>query len=229
MEARALYDIKSVLIVDSDEFLYCDDNNTGVEEGSPHILGGYQRQAMQSLYQSATTNNVHQLSFTRYSPMYPITSAKGNRDECMLKAILGGTKSIFSCFAPLNHRRLNYLPKSLVINFLCPRIFTHDSCITKPQSHECTCNTVVPQQCFVIHVRSTPLKPEKENTVVRTTQRLELNSIMKSIPRPIVPIADTAMGDQQSLVNFPALLQHLQNVRKKSAKVNRNHDIHAEY
>ena len=196
MEVRALYDIQSVLVVDADEFLYCENgqgDDTHKAPQSTASLGNVQREAVQALLNTEKMKGIDQLSFTRYSAKSVVGYGIRNRQQCMADAARSATRSIFSCFAPINQRRGNFLPKSIALNYKCPGANTHESCVSVSRPGTCSCLTAVPTNCFVIHVRLEPLKREKE--VAKRTKsmdqgdRLELEHILSVLPRPRFPRA----------------------------------------
>mmetsp|Transcript_16651 Transcript_16651/g.31203 ORF Transcript_16651/g.31203 Transcript_16651/m.31203 type:complete len:645 (+) Transcript_16651:151-2085(+) len=212
MEARALYDIESVLVVDSDEFLYCQDDSKRVSyrfkstsPQKPHTveparaLRNYQHEAVQALLRAARAQEggVDQIAFTRFSPMYARVegSLTHTREGCMANTMLGGGASLFSCFASIAQRRGNYLPKSLMLNYACPHSSNHYSCTLNPlnvSKDKCRCSHVdiPPAQCFIIHVRVKALQPNKEvATASNGGLLLELDAIMRELPRPRAPVS----------------------------------------
>ena len=149
-------------------------------------MATYQRQAVQSLLQSAKTQHVRQLALTRHSPK--TLSGAYQPSDCRAAKAGKHSTSLFSCYAPIAQKRENYLPKPLMVDFMCPQV-GHYSCVPSPVPEQCGCLTVVPEECFLVHVRNTQLLPTKEIAIaddaVKRGHRLELEAITKGLPRPV--------------------------------------------
>ena len=142
-EARARYGIETVLVVDPDEFMFCNTEEMGYSA---------QRAAIQGVIRNAQAEGGTQMYMQMIVPSFRELN-KLSVTDCMKKAIREG-RSIFSCFS--DYYVKNSELKSLHFQLTCPVTGYHQSCedsLVVKNNLGCTCNMLSPTfECNLIHV-----------------------------------------------------------------------------
>jgi hypothetical protein len=185
MELRSLFQIEQVLVVDGDEFLFCDTH------GSPPgmSLQAMQKHAIQTTIQTALADGVEEIDIERNGPVgwqgKPIES-------CINKAVISN-QSLFGCYDSSQFRVLQYASKHFAMKHVCPFTGVHASCQyinhanSKKVVFPCQCEKKKIQNCFIIHIRAQQLPSSRKNkTRGSGIRQLELKAMMDHLPRPVL-------------------------------------------
>jgi len=138
-EAKALYGIDTVLILDFDEFLYCP-----VAEANAKAQSDYMHQFF-SFYRRM---GVDQIMF----PQRLVSNVTQDPRDCIVDKVKRG-KSIFECYAPFEYYMGGHSVKSLHLGHKCPLTGYHQACPgpDAPRSYDCVCENK--------HIRQNPWRP----------------------------------------------------------------------
>ena len=152
-EAKALYGIETVLVVDYDEFLYCP-----VVAATARAQGLWIHRFMGHM----KGIGVSQVEFTQRVVANKTESPR----DCVVSQAERG-KSIFDCFSSYHFYNGAHSVKSLHLDYTCPLTGYHNACppANMPRSHNCLCNTRVMKsnnwrpyehrkgrECAVVHI-----------------------------------------------------------------------------
>lgn len=179
-EAKALYGIENVLIVDFDEFLYCPIVPSTIKAQSDWIHRYFQRMK---------NEGINQIEFTQRVVGNKTTSPR----DCIIKKTIDG-QSIFDCFGTYLVYNGAHSIKSMHLGHSCPLTGYHTACPTNeiPRSHDCLCKSYLMKsnnwkpyehrkgrECAVVHL-STNIKSYGRKFYVFTAEEQELVSSSKS-------------------------------------------------
>ena len=152
-EARALYGIDNVLVVDFDEFLYCPVASATLKGQSGWI---------NQYFSHMKSVGIDQIEFTQRVLGNKTVSPR----DCVVEKAVSG-KSIFDCFSSYNYYNGAHSIKSMHLGHSCPLTGYHNSCPTDeiPRSHDCLCTSLLVKsnnwrpyehrkgrECAVIHL-----------------------------------------------------------------------------
>lgn len=182
-EAKALFGIETVLIVDYDEFLYCP-----VVAASAHAQAAYLSQYI--AYHRRM--GVEQLIL----PQRLISNTTADIRGCVVDMVQSG-QSIFNCYAPFEYYMGGHSVKAIHLKHACPLTGYHQACpgIEAPRAYDCICeNRQVRQnpwrpfnrylkgrECAIVHFSTQPqvytknkFKPIEVAMMRNTTNEIQL-------------------------------------------------------
>lgn len=105
-EARAVYGITKVLVVDFDEFLYC-------PSGNPNALT--QRSFIREYVNEKVQRNIHQVTFLQKV----IANVTDSPRDCMIEKARHN-RSVLECYSSLNYIVGTHSVKSFHLGYHCP-------------------------------------------------------------------------------------------------------------
>ena len=165
-EAKALFGIENVLVVDFDEFLYC-------PVAQPTLRA--QASWINQYFLRSKSQGVDQIQFTQ--------RVVGNKTEsprdCVVKNSEEGN-SIFDCFGSYLYYNGAHSVKSMHLGHSCPLTGYHTACPSDeiPRSHNCLCKTILMKsnnwrpyetrkgrECAVIHLSTNGFNYGREEYV----------------------------------------------------------------
>lgn len=142
-EVKATQKIQNVLVVDFDEFLYCDEAKPTFtdQKRNIHIM----------------LKNLHSLSFGQISfPQRWIITRTDNPRSCMINNSKNG-QSVFDCFGPYKYLAGGFSAKSLYLGHKCVATDFHFSCSDRSfnYNYNCLCQSDTQHnRCNLIHLSS---------------------------------------------------------------------------
>jgi hypothetical protein len=187
-EAKALYNIDTVLVVDYDEFLYCP-----VVPPTARAQGGW----INNLLSHMKAIGVSQLEFTQRVVLNKTESPR----NCVVDKASKG-ESIFDCFSSYVYYNGAHSLKSAHLDHSCPLTGYHNACPSdhSPRSHDCLCHTRLMKsnnwrpfenrrgrECALVHLSTNIAsygRPEyafsDEETAEALKSRLEIGTLLNS-------------------------------------------------
>lgn len=150
MEAKVTYNIDQVLVVDTDELMYC-------PQGGPSISG--QRSHINSMIYRHKVDGFEQLEMEQRMvlPRYEDVEA------CVQNAVQSGESSILSCFTSYENYVGRNRRKSLHLMFTCPLTDFHVACSPDFGINNCLCQSKFLPTCGLIHLSLNKQKYAKFN------------------------------------------------------------------
>ena len=125
-EAKALYGIDNILVVDSDEFVYCPNQPATIEGQKKHIHYTIQNQI---------NKGFDQFGFLQSN----VANRTDNSLQCGIDKIKSGF-SIFDCYGHVNYIFQKVFPKTIHLGHKCPQTDVHSACnFPLIASHDCLC------------------------------------------------------------------------------------------
>ena len=129
-EAKALYNIDKILVVDFDEFLYCPKGGSTATS---------QRNYIQKFVRHTEYNGFDQLEMTQTWVGNLTISPR----DCMLQKTKSG-ESIFKCFSSREFQTNHHSKKSFHLGHKCIITGYHNACSEpKERTHDCLCQNLV--------------------------------------------------------------------------------------
>lgn len=185
-EAKALYSIDIVLVVDYDEFLYCP-----VVPPTARAQGGW----INNYLTHMKAIGVSQVEFTQ---RVVVNKTASPRDCVVDKASKG--QSIFDCFSSYIFYNGAHSVKSAHLDHSCPLTGYHNACppTHSPRSHDCLCHTRL--------MKSNNWRPF-ENRIGRECALVHLSTNIASYGRPEYAFTDEETAEAlQSKLEIGTLL-----------------------
>lgn len=142
-EAKAVYNIDTVLVVDFDEFLYCP-----IAHAAPRAQATF----FHNFVQYHHGRGVEQVML----PQRLVSNTTASTRDCIVEKVKSN-KTFFSCFAPFEFYMGGHSVKSLHIGHVCPLTGYHQACPTldAPRSYDCICDNH--------QTRQNPWRPFQKN------------------------------------------------------------------
>ena len=187
-EAKALYNIDTVLVVDYDEFLYCP-----VVPPTARAQGGW----INNFLSHMKATGVSQVEFTQRVVVNKTASPR----NCVVDKASKG-ESIFDCFSSYIFYNGAHSIKSAHLDHSCPLTGYHNACPPShsPRSHDCLCHTRLMKsnnwrpfenrkgrECALVHLSTNIAsygRPEypysEEETAEALQSRLEIGTLLNS-------------------------------------------------
>jgi hypothetical protein len=134
-EAKALYGIDNVLVIDFDEFLYCPPGGTTAKSQGDYI---------RRLVHLHRVQGIEQLTI----PQRFVGNMTSSPRNCVVSRAKQG-KSIFDCFSSYKFYNGGHSVKSLHIGHKCPLTGYHQACTgpaDAPRSYDCLCDSRLMRQ-----------------------------------------------------------------------------------
>jgi hypothetical protein len=154
-EAKALYGLENVFVIDYDEFLFCPVGGPTIENQAEYIhkfLSKHKREG------------VEQLTFAQRQTLNHTESPR----DCMIENVKA-TQSVFDCFSPYEFYMGSHSSKAFHLSTTCPLTGYHQACpaFDIPFSHDCFCNakailsnpfrpynSIKDRECGIVHISS---------------------------------------------------------------------------
>jgi hypothetical protein len=176
-EAKAVYGIEHVIVVDYDEFLFCPSAKT-----SALAQGAYIR----SLVRSFKGIGVDQLTATQRILMNKTSSTR----DCVVRQA-NSNQSIFDCIAPFKYEIGMHSIKSIHLGLKCPVTGYHQACPSGqiPRAFDCLCHSkdIFDYICSFVHLstradadRNVKSDLSQEDWIDATTRTNEIQDILGS-------------------------------------------------
>jgi len=133
-EAKAIYNIDTVLVVDFDEFLFCP-----IAHAAPRAQATF----FHNFVQYHHGRGAEQVML----PQRLVSNTTASTRDCIVERVKA-RKSFFSCFAPFEFYMGGHSVKSLHIGHVCPVTGYHQACpgLDAPRSYDCICDNHVTRQ-----------------------------------------------------------------------------------
>lgn len=142
-EAKAVYNIDTVLVVDFDEFLYCP-----IAHAAPRAQATF----FHNFVQYHHSRGIEQVML----PQRLVSNTTDSTRDCIVDKVKAN-KPFFSCFAPFEFYMGGHSVKSLHIGHVCPLTGYHQACpaFDAPRSYDCICDNH--------QTRQNPWRPFQKN------------------------------------------------------------------
>jgi len=187
-EARALYGLMRVLVVDTDEFLHCNPDHNGYTRRVAGRDKGYaaQRALLQDLVRRRGAREA-EISLPQAVP-YKLTQ-DGIR-ECIGNATAVG-ESIFTCISSIKHlsARSSKLKKNIHTGIMCPWTNYHNACVYHVGNvYACACPIEYVEDirdysiktpgiaCNVVHFEFKPVNKYKTDTRLPVSELVAISA-----------------------------------------------------
>jgi hypothetical protein len=162
-EARSVYGITNVIVLDSDEFFYC-------PRGRTDVIG--QQSQLSLLVRSQITTGVQQGQFFQRLVLPASRTPRACAEQQIARH-----ESVLACFTSyFNYAGVNQ-HKALHLGFPCPFTDFHQSCARNFGVNDCYCEASEVVSCSAMHLSLSPKKYKYDDRKYDVNARLRKNEI----------------------------------------------------